>query len=154
MTFDNLILEGYKKRDHLRADSFDPYNLEDPVPPPPPPPNETLDAFRARVESMFPKLAEPDAIVSRHPIVHKLIAYDRQVIAEQKRGGWNRPTYQAEKGKMSLEWLNLLLHHFSLLGFSVHLRGRKYFRFEVTILGSRREFGFFINETNSYATRH
>ena len=154
ITFANLLIDEYTSRESARGVSFDPYDLDDPITPPPAPPTETLDTFRARFELTFPKLPEPDAILSLHPIVHKLIAYDRQVIAEQKRGGWNRPTYQDDKGKMSLEWLNLLLHHFSLLGFPVHLRGRKYVRFEVTILGSRREFVFFINETNSYVTRY
>lgn len=153
-TFAQLIDLEYENRESARGVSFDPYNLEKPIPPPPLPPTETLDAFRARIEAMFPKLPKPDAILVRHPIIHKLIAYDKQVIGEQKRGGWNSPTYQDEKGKMSLEWLNFLLHNFSLLGFPVHLRGRKYFRFEVTVFGFRREFVFFINETNSYVTRY
>jgi hypothetical protein len=152
-TFESILRDEYTRRDVMRDDKFDPYDLADPIKPPPPQPTETLDGFKTRIEAIFPPLPEPINIRSYHPIVHKLLAYDKKVVAEQKRGGFDRPSYQDEKGRLSLEWLNALLHHFTLLGFSVYLRGRKYFRFDVKILGSTKEFVFFVNETRPLRIR-
>ena len=145
-TFESLILDDYKRRDALRDDEFDPYNLDEPIKPPPPPPTESLKEFKARIESVFPSLLDPKAIRSRHPIVDVLLTYDKKLVAEYKQGGWTRPHYQNEKGKLCLDWLNMLLHHFEALGLKVAVRGRKYFKFEVTFLNNCREFVFFIDE--------
>ena len=145
INLEQLLLDEYQTRDAAHNHDFDPTNLEDPIKPPPPPPTESLKAFRQRIEALITHLPEPGAVTSRHPIVQKLIDYDKQLIAEQKRGGWTSPTYQSEKGKLSLEWLNVLLHQFEALGIKVNLRGKKYFRFEVPFLHSYREFVFFIS---------
>ena len=145
-SFNSLIRNEYMERDALRTDDFDPDDLNDPIKPPPAPPTETLDEFKDRIEAIFPELAEPETITTRHPIVQKLLDFDVTLAALKRRGGWESPRYQGETGKMALEWLNVLLHTFEFLGFDVLMRGKKNFAFQVNFLGHHKDFVFFISE--------
>ena len=145
-SFNSFIRNEYRERDALRTDDFDPDDLNDPIKPPPAPPTETLDEFKDRIEAIFPELAEPETITTRHPIVQKLLDFDVTLAALKRRGGWESPRYKDDKGKQCLLWLNALLHWFECLGFEVVRRGKKNFTFQINFLGHRKEFVFFIDE--------
>lgn len=147
-SFDSLMHREYVDRESLRTDEFDPEDLDDPIRPPPIAPTETLEQFRERIEAVFPKLPNPESITTRHPIVQKLIDFDVTLAALKRRGGWDSPRYQDEKGKLCLVWLNTLIHSFECLGFEIFMRGKKHFTFHIRLLGHHKEFVFFISERN------
>lgn len=146
--FNSLMRREYADREAARTDDFDPQDLNDPIKPPPPPPTESIKDFEQRIEAIFPELPAPETIKTRHPIVQTLFDFDLTLAALKRRGGWDSPNYQDEKGKMCLEWLNVLIHSFEVLGFEVILRGRKHFSFQLNFLGHHKQFVFFINEQN------
>lgn len=148
-SFTSFIRNEYAGRDEAEAAcEFDPEDLSDPIKPPPPPPTESLDEFRERIEAAFPKLPEPESITTRHPVVQKLIDYDVTLAALRRRGSLDHPNYQDEKGKMCLDWLNVLLHCFELLGFEINVRGKKHFTFHLNFLGHRKAFVFIVSESH------
>ena len=145
-SFNSLIHKEYEEREAARTDDFDPDDPDDPVKPPPAPPSESLDEFRERIEAIFPVLPMPESITAIHPIAQKLMDYDVTLAALKRRGGWDSPNYQDEKGKMCLTWLNVLLHSFEFLGFEPTVRGKKNFTFQLSFLRHHKGFVFFVNE--------
>lgn len=145
-SFDSFIRNEYAEREALRTDEFDPEDLNDPIRPPPAPPSESMDEFRERIEAVFPKLPDPEAITTSHPIVQHLMDYDVTLAALKRRGEWESPRYKDDKGKQCLLWLNSLLHWFECLGFEIVRRGKKNFTFHIDFLGHRKGFVFFIDE--------
>jgi hypothetical protein len=147
-SFNSLIHKEYADREAARTDDFDPDDLGDPVKPPPLPPSESLVEFRERIEAIFPVLPALESINAIHPFVQKLMDYDVTLVALKRRGGWDSPNYQDEKGKLCLAWLNLLLHSFEFLGFEPTVRGKKHFTFQLSFLRHHKGFVFFIGERN------
>lgn len=153
LNFANLIGLEYRGREAARTDRFDPDDFNDPIRKPPEPVTESLDNFRKRMEIFFPELTSPELITVRHPIVQKVLDYDMTLVAMYKRERYfyDPPKYQDEKGKICLHLLNVFLHYFEALGFSVSMRGKKYFTFYADVFTSNREFLVFINEYNPSA---
>lgn len=82
--------------------------------PTPPAFAESMDDFRARIESKIGQIVLPEKLVNIHPMIAKLIKEDERRVSEKS---WYRePLYQSSEGKKLLIALNCLYFNWSQRG--------------------------------------
>lgn len=108
--------------------------------PSPPAFAESMDEFRARIESKIGQIALPEKLVNIHPMIAKLIKEDKRRVTEKS---WRRePLYQSPEGKKLLIALNCLYLTWSQLGAHPRVSSGRDLKCSVEFSGSHRLFTF------------
>lgn len=150
--FNQWVLDGYKLRESLRTDKFDPDDLNDPVREPPPPFTETLLEFRERMVRVMPVLPNMEAFKVMHPLIRTINEADLQLEEAQKKDRWApSPQFRTLQGRQQLRLFNVFVSCFQVLGFEPSVRGRKYLVFSARVFDQPKKFNVFLKHYNPSA---
>jgi hypothetical protein len=143
--FNQWVLDDYKLRESLRADKFEPEDLNDPVREPPPPFMETLLEFRERMSGAMSVLPNMEAFKVMHPLIRTINEADLQLEEAQKKDRWApSPQFRTLQGRQQLRLFNVFVSCFQVLGFEPSVRGRKYLVFSARVFDQPKKFNVFL----------
>ena len=150
--FNQWVLDDYKLRESLRADKFEPEDLNDPVREPPPPFMETLLDFRERMSGVMPVLPNMEAFKVMHPLIRTINEADLQLEEAHKKDRWApSPQFRTLQGRQQLRLFNVFVSCFQVLGFEPSVRGRKYLVFSARVFDQPKKFNVFLKHYNPSA---
>ena len=150
--FNQWVLDDYKLRESLRADKFEPEDLNDPVREPPPPFMETLLEFRERMSGAMSVLPNMEAFKVMHPLIRTINGADLQLEEAQKKDRWApSPQFRTLQGRQQLRLFNVFVSCFQVLGFEPSVRGRKYLVFSARVFDQPKKFNVFLKHYNPSA---
>ena len=150
--FNQWVLDDYKLRESLRADKFEPEDLNDPVREPPPPFMETLLDFRERMSGVMPVLPNMEAFKVMHPLIRAINEADLQLEEAHKKDRWApSPQFRTLQGRQQLRLFNVFVSCFQVLGFEPSVRGRKYLVFSARVFDQPKKFNVFLKHYNPSA---
>ena len=150
--FNQWVLDDYKLRESLRADKFEPEDLNDPVREPPPPFTETLPQFRERMAKVMPVLPNMEAFKVMHPLIRTINEADLHLEEAHKKDRWApSPQFRALQGRKQLRLFNVFVSCFQVLGFEPSVRGRKYLVFSARVFDQPKKFNVFLKHYNPSA---
>jgi hypothetical protein len=150
--FNQWVLDDYKLRESLRADKFEPEDLNDPVREPPPPFMETLLDFRERMSGVMPVLPNMEAFKVMHPLIRTINEADLQLQEAHKKDRWApSPQFRTLQGRQQLRLFNVFVSCFQVLGFEPSVRGRKYLVFSARVFDQPKKFNVFLKNYNPSA---
>ena len=143
--FNQWVLDDYKLCESLRADKFEPEDLNDPVREPPPPFTETLPQFRERMAKVMPVLPNMEAFKVMHPLIRTINEADLQLEEAHKKDCWAAsPQFRKLQGRQQLRLFNVFVSCFQVLGFEPSVRGRKYLVFSARVFDQPKKFNVFL----------
>ena len=150
--FNQWVLDDYKLRESLRADKFEPEDLNDPVREPPPPFMETLLDFRERMSGVMPVLPSMEVFKVMHPLIRTINEADLQLKAAHKKDRWApSPQFRTLQGRQQLRLFNVFVSCFQVLGFEPSVKGRKYLVFSARVFDHHKKFNVFLKHYNPSA---
>ena len=150
--FNQWVLDDYKLRESLRADKFEPEDLNDPVREPPPPFTETLPQFRERMARVMPVLPNMEAFKVMHPLIRTINEADLHLEEAHKKDRWApSPQFRTLQGRQQLRLFNVFVSCFQVLGFEPSVRGRKYLVFSARVFDQPKQFNVFLKHYNPSA---
>jgi len=150
--FNQWVLDDYKLRESLRADKFEPEDLNDPVREPPSPFTETLPQFRERMAREMPVLPNMEAFKVMHPLIRTSNEADRHLEEAHKKDRWApSPQFLTLQGRQQLRLFNVFVSCFQVLGFEPSVRGRKYLVFSARVFDQPKKFNVFLKNYNPSA---
>jgi hypothetical protein len=143
--FNQWVLDDYKLRESLRADKFEPEDLNDPVREPPPPFMETLLEFRERMSGAMSVLPNMEAFKVMHPLIRTINEADLHLEEAHKKDRWApSPQFRTLQGRQQLRLFNVFVSCFQVLGFEPSVRGRKYLVFSARVFDQPKKFNVFL----------
>ena len=150
--FNQWVLDDYKLRESLRADKFEPEDLNDPVREPPSPFTETLPQFRERMAREMPVLPNMEAFKVMHPLIRTINEADLHLEEAHKKDRWApSPQFLTLQGRQQLRLFNVFVSCFQVLGFEPSVRGRKYLVFSARVFDQPKKFNVFLKNYNPSA---